>query len=481
MSMMVAPYRFSSGLVAPSPVVVTDDPYFHHNSLMMTFSGANGSTSFTDASDWAHGSITANGSAQIQSNKLELNGTTDFVVVPRLSGDSFDFTPTSEFTCEVFGLEIDSTSTRQFICGFDNHQTIDNARDWRLVYDGTTHELMVQVVPSGLNAGTVYEAKVAWTPAAATAHDIGWSWDGSYIRLYIDGVFKAKVASTTRSTVPSTTQNFRIGSHRFEGADTEFLDGRIAAIRLTRGKARMVSETVYTRHALPLATSGTTSDPYFRYTRLVLWGEGADGSQSFRDYSPKDRRLTAQGAVENDTGVNVNGVPSIKFDADANWVRGTYSADLLLAGKDFCIEAWVKHTDGAVWNMMIGRRGGTSNNFYFGINAGKFRWDFFNGSSAVGTVTGATTLSTNTLYHLCAIRTISDNKLYLFVNGAADANGTYTGTRTESAEPLQIGHDNANTTRYMRGNLNFLRMTVGHTRYSTSGFTPPSVPYPLAA
>lgn len=80
------------------------------------------------------------------------------------------------------------------------------------------------------------------------------------------------------------------------------------------------------------------------------------------------------------------------------------------------MEAFVKCTDSANWNILLGRRN-TSNNFYFGINAGKFRWDFFNGSSAVGTVTGATTLSTNTVYHLCAIRTISDNKLYLFVDG----------------------------------------------------------------
>ncbi|WP_037461607.1 LamG domain-containing protein [Sphingobium herbicidovorans] len=459
--------------------MVTDDPYAYNNSLMMTFSGSNGSTSFTDASRWAHGSITANGNAQIQSNKLELDGTGDFVLVPRNTGDSFDFTPTSEFTCEVFGLEIDSTSTRQFICGFDNHQSINGARDWRLIYDGTTGELMVEVVPSGLNAGTVYQAKVSWTPAAATAYDIAWSWDGANIRLYVDGVFKAKVANTLRSSVPSTVQNFRIGSQRYLGTDNEFLDGRIAAIRLTRGKARMTSETVYTRHALPLATSGTTSDPYFQYTRLVLYGEGADGNQSFRDHSASDRPLTAQGAVENDTGVDVNGTPSIKLGSNADYIRGDYDPSLLLAGLDFCMEAFVKCTDSANWNILLGRRN-TSNNFYFGINAGKFRWDFFNGSSAVGTVTGATTLSTNTVYHLCAIRTISDNKLYLFVDGALDGSAIYSGARTENSEHLGIGHDWGGSTRYFRGAANWARITIGHSRYSTSGFTPPSVPYLLA-
>src|SRR3546814_409926 len=206
------------------------------------------------------------------------------------------------------------------------------------------------------------------------------------------------------------------------------------------------STTVYTRHAVPLTkTQSALDDSLWGNVVLHLHGEGADGSTIFRDRSPIDRRLAVFGAAQNDTAISVGDTPSILLGTNADYLEGTYGTGLDLLGLDFCFEAMVKHNDGAAWQMLLARRNGTSHNFYFGINAGKFRWDYFNGSGAVGTVTGATTLATNTLYHLCAIRDIASNTLYLFVNGVLDGSAVSSGSRTESTQPLAIGHDYAHT------------------------------------
>lgn len=467
-------FRLFDSPSVPQQIVATTDQNYLHTSALITFDGANGTASFTDDSRYAH-TISVSGGATVTNNRLVFDGVNDLALTPATTA-SGPFAFASAFTGEAFGVKFDApANTRQFLFGFDNQQGIDNAKAWRVVFDGTTNTLAVNVVPSGLNAGTVYTASASFTPIAGREYDIAFSWDGSNLRLYVDGIRLATTALTEGTLIPSTSQSFRIGSQRLSGADTDFFKGHMAAIRLTRA-ARMVGDT-YARNALPLATTSTaTTDTLLDKVAFILNGEGADGSTKFRDRSPYDRKIAVFGAAANDTDISVGDTPSILLGTNADYLTGAFSSGLSVAGLDFCYEVMVKHNDATAWQQLLCRRDG-SHNFYFAINAGKLRWDYFNGSSAVGTVTGATTLALNTLYHLCVIRDIATNTIYLFVNGVLDASGVYAGSRTEGDIPIYVGHDPSNTARYLRGSINHARMTIGAKRYNTAGFTVPSIPY----
>lgn len=207
--------------------------------LVVNFTGANGSTSFTDESAWGR-SLTANGNAQIQSNKLDLDGSGDFVSAP----DSPQwFLGTEPFTLEAFGVEFKSSPGSEMIL---NHGTADfNDQGWLLAYIGGQLRFY--------SATSVFVLLVAytWAPTTNTPYDLTVERSGNTFRLYING---ARVASATNSMAlfdASTTMT--IG--RQHGATPVDADIRMKAARVTIGKALYATDASYTVPTLPLVPS----------------------------------------------------------------------------------------------------------------------------------------------------------------------------------------------------------------------------------
>lgn len=472
---MVQSGRFGAVPVAPTPIVVTDDAYYYNTAFQIDATGeADGVAYLADESRHTH-VLTLNGNAAIASERFVFDGTGDYI--QQATTTSALWTPGAMTSWELFQVAFASNTTSMVL--FANYRADNGGHGWRIRYEGTKGKLYFDsaATPNGtLNSYLGHP----WVPTTSGArYDIALTWDRTTIRLYIDGIFVASQAHGG-NIAQTTNIGLSVGcDFGTSNAPRNYFNGSIGAVRMTGGHDRTGgSVTDYTRHAVPLTkTQPALNDAHWGKVVFNLHGEGADGSTVFRDSSPIDRALTIFGAAQNDTAISVGDTPSILLGTNADYIEGLYGSGLDLLGLDFCFEAMVKSTDMSGWQMLLSRRNGTSHNFYFGINAGKFRWDFFSGSGAVGTVTGATTLAINTLYHLCAIRDAATNTLYLFVNGVLDASGVYAGSRTESTQPLAVGHDYANSTRYLRGSINHARMTVGAKRYNTAGFSVPAVPY----
>lgn len=466
----------------PDPVLETEDSFWTSVVLQLSFAGANGTTSFTDQSLTAT-SIFTQGDAQIQNNKLELDGSGD--VVRTFLNRVFPWVPHSAFTAEAFGVEFDNDASDQFVMGFDNQQSVNFARCWKLFYYGSTNELALELTPNRENAGPTYQAKFSFTPATdGTEYDIAWSWDGATARLYVDGELKASVAVTGPFLHPVTDQYFRVGSERYFGTDDYFMDGRIAAVRLTRA-CRMTGD-VYARNALPLATAFDTAsatDPLRPKRVLLLFGEGADENQVFVDHGGMDLPLEISGAVKNDTDVNVNGSPAINFgESNSNWLRvdTDFQGLFTTTGQDFCFEADVKLTAGAGTNRTIMMRRQTSIvDFWFFINtSNKLSIGLYASGAQRLLLASTTSIDVGTAYHVAAIR--DGGVTYLAVNGVIEASGTQSGNESSfQSQMLSIGYEATNSARYLRGSLNNLRVTIGDPVYNIAGFTPDPAPYPI--
>jgi hypothetical protein len=91
------------------------------------------------------------------------------------------------------------------------------------------------------------------------------------------------------------------------------------------------------------------------------------------------------------------------------------------------------------YNFLVSREAnGTTGPFWFAVQNKKLTFSVWTGgSSSPSTITGATTLSTGTKYHVGATYDGADMKIYL--NGTQDATGAKTGTPNSTSEVLHIG------------------------------------------
>lgn len=434
--------------------------------LQLSFSGTDGTTVFTDQSRFGLTMVSNNGAA-ILSNKLELDGTNDFVTASMSDGQGI---PGTAFTLEAFGVAFDKRDATQVIACLNNGAS--GGRSWRF-YISNTNFLTFQAW-DGTSWATV--AQYNWAYTLGTSYDLAVCWDGSTLRIYVDGV---SVASGTISAFASSTTFFRIGTEsNGSGNEINFMDGRMTALRFTRGVARGTGDT-YTRHALPLTTTqATTADPLWSNVVMYVSGEGVDGSTKFRDRSSVDRITTAVGSAQNDVDVSVNGSPSILLGSDGTYVLVQYLSDLNIntTTPDFCMEAYVLCTDVSQNNQLFGRRR-DSGQFIFSLNAGDLQFSTFSGTTGTVRITAASGMVNNTVYHMCIQR--SGTTYYVYTDGVLKGSATSgAGTISTNTTGLLIGDSETNqATRYWRGSVNHARITMGSTRYTLSGFTPPIVPY----
>lgn len=215
------------------------------------------------------------------------------------------------------------------------------------------------------------------------------------------------------------------------------------------------------------------NDPLRQYVALLLYGEGADGSPTFKDRSSFSRTVTAFGTIENDTGVDVRGTPSILCGSDANYLTAAYGSEFSLAGQDCCFELWLKCTDATSLSTILSRRVGGSNNWSLDVFSGRLRFITYNGTNGTLRSQTSASITAGTPRHGCVIR--QGSTWYTFLDGVPDGSGA-DGSFTESAADLFVGRSPETTNRYFRGSINWLRLTIGHQRYDTAGFTPPPVP-----
>lgn len=150
--------------------------------------------------------------------------------------DNAAWTLASPFTVEVFGLEQASIVSG---AGIFNH--FNGISGWGVFNDAPAGLQGFYV--SDLVNGVYYH-----TPSVGVSYDHAISYDGSFLRYYVNGVYISKTAYTGSM---NTTAPLRIGT-RHEG---QSLDGRIAAIRVSSEALYTSEVTPYQVPTLPLPTS----------------------------------------------------------------------------------------------------------------------------------------------------------------------------------------------------------------------------------
>lgn len=224
-------------------------------------------------------------------------------------------------------------------------------------------------------------------------------------------------------------------------------------------------------------------DPLWDYVVFLAFGEGADGSSVFYDRSKYARAMTTVGAAQVDTDITVASSPSIKFDSDANFIHRAYGDELNIqdTSGDFCMEAYVYCTNIAAGiNQIFGRRR-NSDNYIMQIDPSNLlQFSTFNGTTGTFRLSVAAGMSNNTVHHVAVIRV--GTTYYGFVDGVLKGSNTSSVAMGASSTNLYLGQSEDNqATRFWRGNLNWMRITMGHQRYNIAGFTPPTVPFATVA
>lgn len=222
----------------------------------------------------------------------------------------------------------------------------------------------------------------------------------------------------------------------------------------------------------------TDYDPLWQYVVFLMHGEGADGSQVFQDKSKYARAVTTVGAAQADTDIVVGDIPSIKFDSDSNYVWRAWGHELniALSAPDFCFECYAYFTDLAPLNDIYGRRR-NSNNFKVYTSGSQLVFATYSGTTQTTRLAVTHGMTAGNVYHIAIIRV--GTTYYGFIDGVLVGSGTSGGGSVgfDTSTGLYLGQSETDqSSRYMRGNLNWMRITMGHPRYDVGGFDPPDVP-----
>lgn len=221
------------------------DPYWSSVVSLHNWPGADGATTFTDATGktW-----TGYGNAQIDTDygqALLLDGSGDYLQTP----DSADFSfGSGDFTEEGYFRESVRGVVRQII---GQHTTQSNTDSSILILSDNGVLKMNAFV-----GGTVYACGNSVTHALDTIHHYAACRDGGNIRLYLNGVQVGSAAisgSVNNSGMPLTIGVVMNNSGVDPG--NYYFNGRILSRRMTRGICRYPGGTSFTPPDLPFQTS----------------------------------------------------------------------------------------------------------------------------------------------------------------------------------------------------------------------------------
>lgn len=215
---------------------------------------------------------------------------------------------------------------------------------------------------------------------------------------------------------------------------------------------------------------------------LLLHFDGTNGATTTVDSSPLAHTVTMSGGAALTTTGAKFGTACLALDGSNDHLLIPYHADLHNATGDFTAECWVKTTDTFGHIMTMGDVGMFAGKIAWGMTvvSGKLRCIGYDDGSGTADVNlqSSTSINTGAWVHVAFTR--QTNTFRLFVNGALEASGTYSGSLypTLSAAPtprLCIGMAPSQSD-YLTCSIDELRILTDGAEY-TSAFTPPAGPF----
>ena len=219
------------------------------------------------------------------------------------------------------------------------------------------------------------------------------------------------------------------------------------------------------------ALGSSLGDVYFPQTKLLLPFDGVNGATTTSDLSNSTLPVSFVGTAQISTAQSKIGNSSLLVDGNSDYL----TFDLPTLSSTFTIEFWFRGIT-LSGNMSIITNYGGSNGWWLQYTGSYLKAGLGGGSPHI---TGSTTLSTDTWYHVALSGSAGSYKLFL--NGTQEGS-TYTGsTLLAGRSEASIGAlYSGGYTSFYHGYVDNVRITSGIARY-TSNFTPPTTAYLTSA
>lgn len=469
------------------PTSIAGDSKFRDVTLLLSMDGTNGSTTFTDSSQYSR-TVTPSGNASISTAQSKFGGASAFfdgngdyltIAESAQSGRLVSW-HNSLFTVEMW-VNVSTFTQANYGSGVNKPVAIGD------MSTGGTNNWSFGPMSNGTVrfayfTGAEYTISTTATLSLNTWHHLTLVSSYGYIGIFIDGVLSANGYITGTSF--SSTGNLLIGYNN--GASYH---GYIDDLRITRGIHR------YMRQFTPPGKSvgvniAKTGDPYFQDTGLLLHGDGTDQSTAIIDSSRRNFPVTR---VSNPSTLTVNGTPIIsttqsKFGGASGYFDG--SGDYLTIAPspgsirfsrgDFTIEVWVYPLAAptANWTPILsigGSGGGAEIRIAQNINNTGYGFLVPPASGTTDVYAGFGTLPLFTWSHLALTR--KGNMQYFFKDGVLIDSRSVNYNHTNIASFYLASNPYGAGDGYFNGYIDSVRITKGVARY-TAAFTPPTQQFP---
>lgn len=404
------------------------DPYWSSVSFLLLMNGSNGNAVVGDVTGKT---VTIAGNAAISMTQSKFggascyfDGTGDVLSIP--SGTWFDLA-SGDFTMESWVWTASSTD-----------QTIMARRE-----TGATGWVFGVKAVCGYINGAWSDTLLPCTPTLSTWQHHAFVRSGGTLYRFLDGVIIGSMSISGSMSDPAGIV-VRLGSSLNSGE--WYMNGYLDNVRFTKGVARYTDRFTPPNREFP---AGATTI-----------------------YDVKGHPVTVNGNTAIVSTQSRFGGYSCYFDGAGDYLSTPSTSDLAFGTGDYCIEAWVYLSALGTERCLLDTRAATSDTgVYLYVSATNYPTLFGNNAAIV---TGSSTLSATTWYHLAAVKVSGTVTLYLNGVSIGSASSAYTVTCPGA---VVIGRKIGSTSNDWSGYLDDLRVTKGTGRY-TGAFTPPSRAFP---
>ena len=289
--------------------------------------------------------------------------------------------------------------------------------------------------------GTFSEVFANTVLTTGTWHHLVGVWDGSYLKIYVNGVLDNSTPFSGPLMPPDTPVVF--GHHGYGSSAGEWYIGYMdeASIYNYALTDQQVADHYNARNnfAASYIDSVLRDKPEVCYRMEDL---------SILDSSPNRRDATIKQGLALDTTITAtaDSKASIIFNGSSSYIEMAASDIGMLDDNNFTLEAWVYPATTGINMVAISQStyDFDSANLYPRFVAkissiNKFEFSFLTGTSSWVNILSTTTVSANTWYHFVCTWDASTSTMRLYLNGVEEANGTFSGSLASASTPIHIG------------------------------------------
>ncbi|SDO23422.1 LamG-like jellyroll fold domain-containing protein, partial [Polaromonas sp. JS666] len=395
---------------------------------------------------------------------------TGSIYLDSASGGAFGFGPdntlklTGDFTIETFVKLNTQASTPRSRVLFGWGGDSDRGEPFGYVAVGGDGNLFSNWSGGGSISGPVISPDV-WHHVALSRSNGTWV-------MHLDGV-QAGAAVLFNNSDALNYGRIELGRYTYTTFGT--LNGYLDEFRVTNGVARygaaftppaqQFGDPVDLNPAQP-----KVADAHYAKTILLLHADGANGSKTIVDSSPRAATGTLIRNAQVSTTHSKFGGSSFYVPGSTDYGdRGTVAGDFSLPG-DFTVEFWMKPASvtASAIPVRLGGGGAVYHDIAFGGN-----YLVLQGSDGIYCQTGGLNNLSNTWIHIAWVKI--GGTLYSYINGQQTGNCAWTST-VGNTNGMVFGYNNSSNAIY----YDDIRITKGQGRY-TGNFIPSAYPAPNVA